>query len=84
MSQILRFIRYYFSVIFNRCEHAPYKKFTCDCEGEVQWESGRSMYHTDKKPEAWNNPNRSVLLCRSHAEEWHANWDDLWDQVPRG
>jgi len=85
MSALGRWLWYWFCVLTKTCEwRLDAKKFTCPCEGEVKWESGRSAYHTREKPDSYRDPNRRVLLCREHAAEHHERWDDLWDQVPRG
>lgn len=53
-----------------KCAHP-----NCTATEGVQMESARTAYHWDGKGE---NPNADIPLCREHAAEHHAYWDEMW------
>jgi hypothetical protein len=50
----------------------------------VEMESSRTMYHFDGAPGSPDDPNRPIALCREHATEHHANWDEMWAEHRSG
>lgn len=50
----------------------------------VELESSRTMYPFDGEAGSPSDPNRPIALCRNHAAEHHAHWDEMWAEVRAG
>lgn len=50
----------------------------------VRLESSRTMYHFEGVPGTQEDPNRPRALCRRHAREHHAHWDEMWRDYYEG
>lgn len=60
-----------------RCER-------CGSLRGVKSEGGRTAYHYEGPSNVFQDPNRSVGLCRHCAVEYHQHWDDMWQEYYSG
>lgn len=70
----------------------------CGCHDDVQAEPSRTAYHVPdcEHEECLSDPlmraacydsrdrNKHAWLCRACAEEYHANWDGMWNDYYEG
>lgn len=59
------------------CEH-------CGTSEGVEREDARTAYHYEGEAGCFEDPNRSIMLCRDHAAMHHAYWDEMWAEYNSG
>jgi len=54
-----------------------------DCEGCVKWRNAMTAYDYSGEKNTIDDPNRDVLLCDKHWQDYEYYWNDQWSNVSR-